>query len=174
MVLFGWWSLIVWCGAFGGREITVTSSIQKKTILDLKLFLFKTLMDWVAVLGVRSFFFSWWFNGLTQLCFVPCVYYLYTQVTFLFNFLNIFFITYQKKKIVICPRLKGVSALHFLWEWPTLTLRFGTGRNLSQVVIGALWLIVVGKDIVGGNLMPFGPIYCELISWIDLPILRRG
>ena len=159
MVLFGWWSLIVWCGAFGGREITGTLSIQKKTVLDLKLFLFKTLMDWVAVLGFHSVFSV---DGLmdtctvcTWLCFVPCVYFLYTQVTFLFSFLNIFFITHQKKFCDL-SKVEGCFSLAFfmrmndsdseIWHWEEpltgfnkCTMAHSSGEGCSRWQPNAFW-----------------------------------
>ena len=136
-------------------------SIQKKTVLDLKLFLFKTLMDWVAVLGFHSVFSV---DGLmdsctvcTWLCFVPCVYYLYTQVTFLFRFLNIFFITYQKKfcdlskvegcfSLVFFMRMTDSDSDSEIWYWEEpltgfnkCTMAHSSGEGCSRWQPNAFW-----------------------------------
>ena len=49
-------SLIVWCGAFDGRETTGVLKISERTIDNLKLFFFKTLLDCMSIIGSHSIF----------------------------------------------------------------------------------------------------------------------
>ena len=76
----------MWC-IWRERNNRHFEDLEKK-IFDLKLFFFKVLLDWVAVLGFPFFFFffqfmvSWTFVLYAlDLYFVLDVYFLYTQVT---------------------------------------------------------------------------------------------
>ena len=85
MVLSGWLSLIVWCGAFGRRETTGVL-----TLADLKLLFFKTLSDWMSIIGRHSIFSVYDLMDACNLCiwlfWSPAVYFLYTWVTPFCNF----------------------------------------------------------------------------------------
>lgn len=49
MVIYGWLPCIAWCGVFGGRRITSAFEDKDRTLSDLKLFFFRTLLDWLGI-----------------------------------------------------------------------------------------------------------------------------
>ena len=51
MVSFGWLLPIVWCGTFEGRENDQRFEDSEWSLSNLKLFFFKTLLDWMSVVG---------------------------------------------------------------------------------------------------------------------------
>ena len=96
ILLFGWLCPCVWCGAFGGRGITSIFEDLERSVSDLKLFFLKNLLDWVTVLGFRSFSSIHGFMDFCTLCtwfdFVLDVYFLYTQVTLLFFLIYLYYL----------------------------------------------------------------------------------
>ena len=69
---------------------------SERSVSDLKLFFLKNLLDWVTVLGFRSFSSIHGFMDFCTLCtwfdFVLGVYFLYTQVTPLFFLIYFFYL----------------------------------------------------------------------------------
>ena len=68
MVLSGWLSPIVWCGAFGGRENNQCFEDSERAIADLKLLFFKTLLDWMSIIGSHSIFSVYDLMDTCNLC----------------------------------------------------------------------------------------------------------
>ena len=61
----------MWC-IWRERNNRHFEDLEKK-IFDLKLFFFKVLLDWVAVLGFPFFFFfNSWFHGLLYFMLLIC------------------------------------------------------------------------------------------------------
>ena len=62
----------------------------ERTITDLKLFFFKTLSDWISIIGSHSIFLVYDLMDACHLCFLlfwsPAVYFLYTWVTHYYVF----------------------------------------------------------------------------------------
>ena len=74
---------LIWC--IGRERNNQCFEDSKRTITNLKLFFFKTLLDWMSIIGCHSIFSIYDLMDACNLCiwlfWSPAIYFLYTQVT---------------------------------------------------------------------------------------------
>ena len=126
MVISGWLSIIVWCGAYGGKGI-VGVWRHGKFYAWSQVVLFRTLLDWLSAMRSLSFFSivdfldlcnfcNWLFTLLYFLCtWVTCFPDLYNFITyqFLFLFLSVVFSSLLNSDDL----LVGISWIMSFWSF---------------------------------------------------------